>query len=54
MCQVQTSFKISEENNSDKSISNPGKMKQVTVEIKVYRNNKKKKKETTLTPEVST
>jgi hypothetical protein len=53
MFQVHTSFKISEENNSDKSISNPGKRKQVTVEIRVCPNNEKRK-ETTLTREVST
>jgi len=41
--QVQTALKISEENNSDKGLSNPEKMKQVTVEVEIYPNNKKRK-----------
>jgi PBP1b-binding outer membrane lipoprotein LpoB len=45
MFQVLTALKISEENNSHKTISNAGKMKEVTLAIKLYRNKKKSKKQ---------
>jgi hypothetical protein len=42
--QVLRALKISEDNNSHKTISNAGKRKEVTLAIKVYHNKNKNKK----------